>query len=426
MLSTNIRLNQQALFSSTISLKISDAQIKKHLRDPRVRQLKDVRCSLYLKFNKARTGGTWVLMEYKKGNQLGHRIGKYPATQAKHIMDLVSIASQRIAAGEKAECSGFETVDQLINWHVEREFKLHRSTTQRLQNLKSMAEQHVRCMFEGWPVMKLCHQTVDKQLIQPMFQQGYSLSYVRANFNLMKTAYSAAKKVKEITVNPMSDVRFKDFFGETFSISAGQVRGCRFNTDQLPETLMATQKADPDKRLLLTLIIAHGTRIGETRKASWEYIDLTQKRWTIPAEDTKNGKPVVYPLTDGMVELLRSYQEWQAVQGYQTGMLFPLSKRSRKPIHSTTASTWVRDISKRKWSAHDLRKRARTIWLELGIDYIVCEALLNHARDKLDQVYIHTHMELQKKDALKTYHQWLNSCWHNWLLPISIPETTLH
>ncbi|MGF1727307.1 site-specific integrase [Photobacterium nomapromontoriensis] len=190
--------------------------------------------------------------------------------------------------------------------------------------------------------------------------------------------------------------------------------------------MAAIQKADPAKRLLLTMIIAHGTRIGETRKAKWEYIDLIQKRWTIPAEDAKNGKAVVYPLTDGMVELLRSYQAWQVMAGYQTGMLFPLSKHTRKPIHSTTASAWVRELSARKWSAHDLRKRARTIWLELGIDYIVCEALLNHARDKLDQAYIHTHMELQKKDALNTYHEWLKSCWYNWLLPISIEKPTHH
>ncbi|OBU32036.1 hypothetical protein [Photobacterium kishitanii] len=63
--------------------------------------------------------------------------------------------------------------------------------------------------------------------------------------------------------------------------------------------------------------------------------------------------------------------------------------------------------TKKAWSAHDLRKRARSIWAELGVDYIVCEYLLNHARDKLDQAYIHTHMELQKKEALETYHKWL-------------------
>jgi hypothetical protein len=67
----------------------------------------------------------------------------------------------------------------------------------------------------------------------------------------------------------------------------------------------------------------------------------------------------------------------------------------------------VRGVSKKAWSAHDLRKRALSIWAELGVDYIVCKSLLNHARDKLDQAYIHTHMELQKKEVLETYHKWL-------------------
>lgn len=129
---------------------------------------------------------------------------------------------------------------------------------------------------------------------------------------------------------------------------------------------------------------------------------------------------MVYPLTTDMVELLRSYQVWQHHLGYKGDLLFPLSRWSKHPIHSSKASEWVREISDRQWSAHDLRKRARSIWAELGIDYIIGESLLNHSRDKLDQAYIHTHMELQKKEALEMYHNWLKNCWCACLSPVSI------
>ncbi|KJG55153.1 hypothetical protein UA38_21035, partial [Photobacterium kishitanii] len=56
---SKIRFNQHAFFSATLPVKISDAQIKRHINDQRVRQLKDVRCPLYLRFNASRTGGTW-------------------------------------------------------------------------------------------------------------------------------------------------------------------------------------------------------------------------------------------------------------------------------------------------------------------------------------------------------------------------------
>lgn len=64
-----------------------------------------------------------------------------------------------------------------------------------------------------------------------------------------------------------------------------------------------------------------------------------------------------------------------------------------------------------KWSAHGLGKIARTVRADLGIDYLVAETLLNHAMGKLDQAYIHTHIELQNSQALNTYHLWLKKCW---------------
>ena len=425
MLANDIRINQQAFFSSTIPLKISEAQIKKHIRDRRVRQLKDLRCSLYLRFNSARTGGTWWFYRYQDGKQHPYRIATYPATQAKDIMEVVSAVSVQVARGEELECNLFETVEQLVDWHVQRQLKLNRSSKARLHNLRSMADKHISSMLHGWPVSMLDYQALDKELIQPMFELGYSVSYVRANFNLVKTAFSAAKKLKHITRDPIADVQFKHFFADTFSVSRAQVRGCRLNTDQLPGLLAVVEKQDPPRRLLITMILAHGTRIGETRKALWKNVSLTQKRWTVPKEDAKNGQSVVYPLTDEIVELLQSYRDWQDKLGYQSDCVFPVSKRGSKPIYAALASEWVREVANKTWSAHDLRKRARSVWLELGIDYIVCEALLNHARDKLDQVYIHTHMELQKKQAMETYHDWLKSCWRSCFTPVSMKSKIL-
>ncbi|WP_051563806.1 site-specific integrase [Enterovibrio calviensis] len=191
------------------------------------------------------------------------------------------------------------------------------------------------------------------------------------------------------------------------------------DTDQLPAILAKASEQAPPARILVTMMLGHGARIGETRKAMWKNISLTLKQWTIPAGDAKNGEAMVYPFSPGMVELLHSYREWQIELGYKGDCLFPISFRENKPAYSSLASGWVRAISNKEWSGHDLRKRARSIWLEIGVDYIVCESLLNHARDKLDQAYIHTHMESQKKEALETYHEWLKSCWLTCFTPVS-------
>lgn len=107
---------------------------------------------------------------------------------------------------------------------------------------------------------------------------------------------------------------------------------------------------------------------------------------------------------------------------FQCDALFPTSRWNIKPISSDKASQWVRDFSQQHWSGHDLRKRARSIWAELGVDYIVAESLLNHSGSALDEAYIYSHMAENKREALQTYHEWLNSCWLNTFTPVFSPN----
>ncbi|WED23090.1 site-specific integrase [Vibrio sp. JC009] len=420
-----VRFNDNVHFARTVRCKISDAQIRKYAKDPRVAQLKDERRSLYLRFNAGRTGGTWWLMLYRDGKQFQHRIGRYPTTKAKDIEELVSAATVSIELDNVVNFQRFETVDQLLDWHVSRQFKLGNSSKERLANIKSMAERHLMGVFHGEPVMSMDASVVDEELIQPMFEAGYSLSYVKAMFNLLKAAYATARELKHLTINPLAEVKFKQFFPDNFSITKAQVRECRLPADQIPEVLEQIEKVDAPVRVLVMMLLGHGSRIGETRKAKWSDISFTLKRWTIPKGDTKSRVEMVYPLSESMAELLQSYKEWQKELGYKGDYLFPVSLRQNVPIYSQIANQWVKSVST-TWRGHDLRKRARSVWNDLGIDYIVGESLLNHAKGGLDLVYIHSHMELQKKEAISTYHQWLKNCWRTCFTPVSIDHQIIN
>nr|WP_254313918.1 tyrosine-type recombinase/integrase [Vibrio coralliilyticus] len=237
-------------------------------------------------------------------------------------------------------------------------------------------------------------------------------------FNLLKAAYKTAKALKHITINPLVDISFKQFFPEDYSITKAQVRACRLSTDQVPSTLHALESALPNERLLVMMILGHGSRIGETRKAKWSDVSFSLKRWTIPRDNTKSKVEMVYPLSDSMIELLHSYREWQVKLGYEGDYLFPISHTQNSPAYGVLASSWVKNIVS-GWSAHDLRKRARSVWMELGVDYIIGEALLNHAKGKLDLVYIHSHVDLKKVEAISNYHEWLKNCWRTCFRPVS-------
>jgi integrase len=154
------------------------------------------------------------------------------------------------------------------------------------------------------------------------------------------------------------------------------------------------------------MMLCHGTRIGETRQARWEHISFSERSWFIPAQNTKTRQAHRLPLTDPLITWLQAYQLQQQETGYAGVHLFPAS-RGRTPLGATRASELIKGVSRGRWSAHDLRKVARTIWADLGTDYMVGELLLNHALTKLDRTYIHTYAERQCREALERYHDWL-------------------
>lgn len=405
-----ITMNQNALFQTTVRCKISEAQIKKYSRDSQVRQLKDERYSLYLRFKQNREQGSWIYYEYKDGKQKSYRIGKYPDLNAKGAFEVLNAFIVELTTGKPVSGNLFSTVDEVVCWYVEREYQTRNVSKNRITGIKSMADNHLMSNLHCLPIRELTHKSVDELLIKPLLKSCFANSYIRTIFQLLKVCFTRAKKLNYLTFNPMDEMKFTDFVTKRID-----VKGSRLKPDDMPELLSKITRANPIERVLCSMMLCHGTRLGETRLAKWRHINLKQKRWVIPKENTKSKKEIVYPLSNDMVALLSEFKQWQTKHNYAINNVFPLNKRDLHPIHSVRASELVRAVSNKEWSAHDLRKVARTVWADLGVDYMVAETLLNHAKDKLDQAYIHTHLEMKKKEALNTYHQWLNNCCHHCL-----------
>ncbi|MCG9678762.1 site-specific integrase [Vibrio sp. Isolate24] len=405
-----IRLNSNALVAQTVKCKISDAKIRQYAKVPGVRQLKDERYSLYFIYKKDRTKGSWRLMSYKNGKQASEVFASYPQTPALKATKLVKLNRETGAA--LVEHDYFPSLNHLLEWHIKRQERLSKLSKNRIVAMKSMFDSHLCRCFEGLGVENITHSEIDERLIVPMLSDNFSLSYVRSMFQFVKVAVSTAYEVKKLSTNPMGDMKWTNFIKQPIKPKPPKL---------LPLNALAALEqiggAEPMAHALCIMMLYHGTRIGETRLAKWCHINLEAKQWHIPARNTKSKKDIVYPLSDEMVEFLASYKQWQLSQYYKGNNVFPLTKRDKSPIHASLASKMVRDVSKGLWSAHDLRKLARTIWADLGIDYLVAESLLNHAKDKLDIVYIHSKVELQKKDALNTYHHWLKNCWRTCQAP---------
>ncbi|PMJ89830.1 site-specific integrase [Vibrio sp. 10N.261.55.A7] len=408
-----IRLNSNALVTQTVKCKISDAKIRQYAKAPGVRQLKDERLSLYYVYKKDRSKGSWKLFTYRNGKQTSQVFANFPKTKAVSAVNLVQFHKEQGTA--LVEHQFFESVNDVLDWHITRQERLRKVESSRLVGMRSMFNAHLYSCFDGISLEALTHSIVDDCLIVALLSQQYSLSYVRGMFQLIKVAFSTAKKMDKLDVNPMSDMKWTDFIDQPIRPKPPKL---------LPLNILSTLEqignSNPISHALCMIMLYHGTRVGETRLAKWCHISFEAKQWRIPERNTKSKKEVVYPLTDQMVEYLQSYKQWLLRHHYKGNNVFPLTKRDKGPIHNTRASELVREVSKGKWAAHDLRKLARTVWADLGVDYLVSESLLNHAKDKLDVVYIHSTVELQKKEALISYHNWLKNCWHTCRAPAAI------
>jgi integrase len=204
-----------------------------------------------------------------------------------------------------------------------------------------------------------------------------------------------------IEVDPLASLKLSDFM-----VAKPKPKPAAIRPDYAHEMMIGLQEQEWPAKALVSLMLLHGTRIGETRKAKWLDFDLVNNYWYLPVENVKTREALRLPLTETAKLFLSAYADFQKEKGCYGRHLFQSSKGEN--WSESKAGKVVRQVSCGDWQAHDVRKLARTQWADLGIDYHIAERLLNHKMSKLDQTYIHTSTEKSKREALNIYHDWLN------------------
>lgn len=408
--------------SQTLSVNLSDAVIRRHINDPSIRQLKDPRYPLRLRFNADRTRASWHVIKYASGGTRWRKAGAWPDLSTKALLSRLPEIQAELAVNPhsaRVRVSTWESVGDVLRWYQERTAKNARLSRTRKATIKSAIHRHLLPLLGEQPIQTLNHATLDEALIWPL-QARLALSTVRQVLAVLKQSFKQAHKLGMIETNPTGAVRFGDFIDARIAPRAGV-----FRVDQLTGLMERLTRTDNEPRVMILLMLLHGTRLGETRMARWRDVDIERATWTLPEQHTKSRREHRLPLTDMAVDLLTRYRDWQREHGYTGVYLFPSAGRYRgSPITSVTACNWVQSVSDKRWSSHDLRKLARTSWADLGIDYMVGELLLNHALSKLDRTYIHTYVERQAREALERYHEWLLDYGLNDALAETMPRPT--
>lgn len=372
---------------ATLRTNLTDNLIKTH-NDKSVTRFRDGRYPLILKMHASRTTGSWYLVDFKHNKW--HKFGTWPVFNCKKALSLVPDLMVKLQLDKPLTVSQFDTLGQLLTWYVEREQVNKTISEKRRINIASSVSKHLIPLVGHCDLLSFNNFVCENELIWPL-QNAYKISTVRQHFQLLKRALSQALKNNLIEFNPLADTSFKTFIPA--KITPKKAKLTIKNERDLVIDLMTPNNAP---KMLCWFMLLHATRIGETRQLKWEYIDTANKVITLPASITKTGEHLI-PLSDLALEQLITWHKKQ-VKVSRSAYVFPA--KTRGPINENEANKYVQQVSKGKYTAHDLRKFCRGRWLDLGVDSVIAELLLNHALSDLQAAYIQTTGAIKKREAL--------------------------
>ncbi len=186
---------------------------------------------------------------------------------------------------------------------------------------------------------------------------------------------------------------------------------------ELREAMTAAKLMDSTKAVLW-IMLGTACRIGEITQARWADIDLEQGLWTIPPENSKNGKSHTVNLSPFSLQHFKTLHE---ISGKESEWVLPASKRNKKgeisvcvksinkqindrqrevPLKHRSKSTGTLRLSGGHWTPHDLRRTAATIMGHCGVLSEIIERCLNHVEtSKLKRTYQRQEPRQQMQEA---------------------------
>lgn len=298
------------------------------------------------------------------------------------------------------------TTGDVLLWWLERVESDRASSDSYKRSTRSMVRKNILPSLGKVSVAKLDRRALDDKLVWPMVQDGKKAGTQQKAFQALRQAFLLAEKTGRIKANPMASLTFKSF--HRGAIGSKPASLSRVDLPGLVQQLAENFDRDPVNGLLPLLMLAHGTRIGETLQAQWSHISLVERVWVLPELNCKSRRQHILPLTPQVLALLARYRQALPDARAQIDWVFPVRGGAR--LSPTTASAMFRSVSGGKWSSHDLRKLMRDCLADLGVDFFIGERLINHSLGKVSETYLTRDVMERCREALERWHARLDEC----------------
>lgn len=302
--------------------------------------------------------------------------------------------------------AGMRTVGHVVMWWLSRVEQNRATSDSYKRSTRSMVLKNILPALGKVLVSKLDRRVLDDKLVWPMVQDGKKAGTQQKAFQALRQAFLLAEKTGRIKANPMASLTFKSF--HRGAIGSKPASLSRVDLPGLVKQLAENFDRDPVNGLLPLLMLAHGTRIGETLQAQWSHISLVERVWVLPELNCKSRRQHLLPLTPQVLALLARYRQSMPDARAQIDWVFPVRGGAR--LSSTSASAMFRAVSGGKWSSHDLRKLMRDCLADLGVDFFIGERLINHSMGKVAETYLTRDVMERCREALERWHARLDEC----------------
>lgn len=317
-------------------------------------------------------------------------IGHYPAISIATAREIVTEHLRDMAKGiDVAERSRLDRAEQTLDdifqvWLEEHAKQSCKRWDQELRRYELYIKPHLGKMklsdispdvVRGW------QNTLSKQKKQRGDEALLSKGVIHRAFIVLSSVFGKAASQMQ---NPCSQVKkYKPTARTTFLHSSELQRFFEaLNHQETPDYL----------KDYLSLSLYTGARRSNVLAMRWNHIDLNLKLWMIPGDETKNAEPMIIPLLDQAVEILkRRRQEASSV------FVFPSPKTSKTGHFVEPKKAW-KTLLKRaglqeSFRLHDLRRTMGSWQAITGTSTKIIGASLGHKSEQATKHYAHLTIE---------------------------------
>lgn len=196
-------------------------------------------------------------------------------------------------------------------------------------------------------------------------------------FSLCKRAFRFCLNRNAVMINPLENLVPGDV-GQKPKIKDRVLTSAELKT--IYEWLRFRQSEEA--KFIVRFIMLTGCRTSEIRQATWDWFDLENQVWTIPATHYKTRMTIRRALCPAAVRMLEKRKELYETHHVVTSSRKITGREKDIPVNAFVVANYAKTIRlgamMETWSLHDLRRTFATMLSELGCPPYVVEKLLGH------------------------------------------------